>query len=231
MNKKKMCVVFDLDDTLYLERDYVCSGFRAVGEWCAKRLGLEEVQEQAQALFDKGSRGNIFNIVLDRLDVGQETGLVSTMVRIYREHAPHIKLLPDAVECLARLQDRVYLGLLTDGDPVSQWAKIDALGLRNRFDTIVVTGEWGTEFFKPHVRGYRYLEAQLSARSSRFVYIADNPSKDFFALCTLGWDGIRVRRPTSLHEHLECPPGLARFEVPNLEPVPGLVTELSENPF
>jgi putative hydrolase of the HAD superfamily len=226
MDKKNVCVVFDLDDTLYLERDYVRSGFRVVGEWCAERLGLEGVQEQAQALFDQGRRRDIFDAALDRLGVGRDAGTLSTMVRIYREHAPHIKLLPDAAECLARLQDRVYLGLLTDGNPVSQWAKINALGLRDRFDTTVVTGEWGTDFFKPHVRGYRYLESQLGMCSGRFVYVADNPAKDFHAPLALGWNAIRVRRPASLHEDQECSSELARFEVADLEPVPDLVFNL-----
>ena len=231
MDKKNVCVVFDLDDTLYLERDYARSGFRAVGEWCAEQLGLKGIQEQAQALFDQGRRGDIFDAALDRLGVRHNAGTVSAMVQIFREHAPHIKLLPDAVECLARLQDRVYLGLLTDGNPVSQWAKIDALGLRDRFDTTVITGEWGIEFFKPHVRGYRYLESQSGACSGRFVYVADNPSKDFFAPRTLGWNAIRVRRPGGLHEPQECSSELARFEVSNLESVPELVYELYKTRF
>ena len=138
----------------------------------------------------------------------------------------NIKLLPDAVECLARLQGRVYLGLLTDGNSISQWAKIDALGLRGRFDATVVTGDWGADFFKPHVKGYQYLESRSEQCRGRFVYVADNPSKDFFAPRTLGWDAIRVRRPGGLHEHQECSSELARFEVPNLEPVPDLVSEL-----
>lgn len=226
MDNKSVCVAFDLDDTLYLERDYARSGFRAVGEWCAEQLGLVGIQEQAQALFDQGRRGDIFDTVLNRLSVGHSAGTVSAMVRIYREHASQIKLLPDADECLTRLQGRVYLCLLTDGNPVSQRTKIDALGLRNRFDTTVITGEWGIEFFKPHVRGYRYLESQSGACRGRFVYVADNPSKDFFAPRTLGWNAIRVRRPGGLHEHQECSSELARFEVSNLESVPDLVSKL-----
>jgi putative hydrolase of the HAD superfamily len=231
MNKQNVCVVFDLDDTLYLERDYVRSGFRAVGIWCAERLGLEGVQEQAQALFDQGRRGDIFDAALDRLGVGRDAETVSTMVQIYRHHAPHINLLPDVVKCLARLQDRAYLGLLTDGNAVSQWAKIDALGLRGRFDTTVITGEWGIEFFKPHVRGYRYLESQLGMCRGRFVYVADNPIKDFSAPYTLGWNAIRVRRPASLHEHLKCSSGLACSEVSDLESVPDLVFEMYKTQF
>lgn len=231
MDKKNVCVVFDLDDTLYLECDYVRSGFRAVGQWCAEWLGLEGIQEQAQALFDQGRRGDIFDSVLDRLGSGRDAETVSKMVRIYREHVPHIKLLPDAVECLARLRGRVCLGLLTDGNPLSQWAKIDALGLRGRFDTTIVTGEWGIEFFKPHVRGYQFLESQSEACRGRFVYVADNPMKDFFAPRMLGWNAIRVRRPTSLHEHQECSSELARFEVLDLESVPDLVSQMYRTQF
>ena len=231
MIKENICVVFDLDDTLYLERDYAYSGFRAVGEWCAEHLGLEGIQKQAQVLFDQGRRSNIFDTALDMLGFRGDAKTVSAMVRIYREHAPHIQLLPDAVECLARLQDKAYLGLLTDGNPVSQWAKLDALGLRDRFDAAVVTGDWGIEFFKPNVRGYRYIESQLMTCRSRFVYVADNPLKDFFAPRTLGWNAIRVRRPAGLHEHEKCSSELVRFEVPNLEQVPDLVSEMYKTQF
>jgi putative hydrolase of the HAD superfamily len=226
MNKENVCVVFDLDDTLYLERDYVDSGFHAVGTWCAERLGIEGIDKLAQSLFVQGKRKNIFNAVLERLGVDRDTETILEMVRIYREHTPNIKLLPDAVECLTRLEDRVYLGLLSDGNPVSQRAKIEALGLQSRFDATVITGEWGIEFFKPHVRGYQYLESQLDMCRDRFIYVADNPLKDFFAPQAMGWNAIRVRRPAGLHEHQECSPKLVRFEVANLKTVPDLIFKL-----
>jgi putative hydrolase of the HAD superfamily len=226
MSKKNVCVAFDLDDTLYLERDYAISGFRAVGEWCAEKLGVEGIQDRARALFALGRRGDIFDAVLDQLGVECDSRTVSAMVKVYREHIPCIRLLPDALECLARLQERVHLALLTDGNPISQRAKIKALELSDRFDAIVVTGDWGHEYFKPHVRGYRYLESKLRSCSGRFVYVADNPSKDFFALRSLGWNAIRVRRPKSLHEDTECSSGLVHAEVPSLEPVPHLVSEM-----
>jgi putative hydrolase of the HAD superfamily len=146
------------------------------------------------------------------------------MIRVYREHTPKIALATDAVECLSRLQGRVPLGLLTDGNSRSQWAKIDALGIRGIFGSIVVTGDWGAEFFKPNVRGFRYLEDQLP--SSNFIYVADNPSKDFYAPRELGWSAIRVKRSAGLHEHRQCPMELVRFEIPDLTMVPDLVQQL-----
>src|SRR5579859_4377108 len=157
MTRENICVVFDLDDTLYLERDFVCSGFRAVDEWCAANLGITGVREHAEALFIAGERKQIFDMTLARLGVNGDARVVSQMVsqivRVYREHVPAITLLPDSIECLKRLDGRIWLCLLTDGRPITQWNKIDVLGLRSRFEVIVVTGEWGEEFFKPHPRG------------------------------------------------------------------------------
>ena len=36
------CVAFDLDDTLYLERDYVRSGFWAVGRWIESHVAVTD---------------------------------------------------------------------------------------------------------------------------------------------------------------------------------------------
>ena len=43
-------IVFDLDDTLYLERDYVRSGARAVATWLAPQLGLDPVAMASELL-------------------------------------------------------------------------------------------------------------------------------------------------------------------------------------
>ena len=50
-------VVFDLDDTLYKERDYVASGFRAVADEIAAESGIEakrllDVMSGADNAFD-----------------------------------------------------------------------------------------------------------------------------------------------------------------------------------
>lgn len=226
MSRKNVGVIFDLDDTLYLERAYVGSGFRAVGEWCAAKFGLSGVQEIAGELFDRGNRKRIFDQVLDRLGIPSDSEIVRAMVTVYREHLPQISLLPDSGECLKVLSGRVYLGLLTDGYSSAQWAKIQALGLRLAFDAIIVTGDWGVEFFKPHPRGYQYFETQAPECRGSFVYVADNPSKDFFVPKSLDWKAIRVRRPGALHGHLPCPLDLIHAEVSSLQAIPNVLSEL-----
>lgn len=40
MADPSILVIFDLDDTLFLERDFVRSGFAAVGRWMARTIGI-----------------------------------------------------------------------------------------------------------------------------------------------------------------------------------------------
>ena len=64
-------VAFDLDDTLYPEREFVHSGFTAVAQYLDD-LGIIEAESfftTATSLFTTGARGNIFDLVLERLAV------------------------------------------------------------------------------------------------------------------------------------------------------------------
>ncbi len=224
--KKNIGVIFDLDDTLYLERGFVLSGFKAVGDWCAAELGVSHIQKLAEELFDQGCRQRIFDKALGRSGIPARAEIVRKMVAVYRGHSPRISLLEDAAECLKQLKGSVYLGLLTDGYSSTQRAKIEALGLTSAFDAIVVTGDWGREFFKPHPRGYRHFEARAPECRGNFVYVADNPAKDFFAPRLLAWKAIRICRRAALYEHLPCPPDLIHSEIASLGALPAMLSRL-----
>jgi putative hydrolase of the HAD superfamily len=227
METQLPCVIFDLDDTLYLERDFVRSGFHAVDRWCTSTLRLSGVRELAQEYFEAGRRGDIFDAVLEKLKAPHADDTIKDLVRVYREHAPSIVLATDAARCLSTLKGQVHLGLLTDGNSVTQWGKINALGIRDAFEEIVVTGDWGTEFFKPHLRGFQHLERRFGSPSARFIYVADNPSKDFTGPRELGWRTVRVKRPAGLYSHRLCPPDLAPCEIVDLESLPEMIRSLT----
>jgi putative hydrolase of the HAD superfamily len=44
-------LIFDLDDTLFPERDFVFSGFQAVGDWLETNLSLSGFAEVARAIY------------------------------------------------------------------------------------------------------------------------------------------------------------------------------------
>jgi len=195
------CVVFDIDDTLYLERDYVRSGFHAVGEHLQRTHGVDGFSRRAWELFESGHRGSTFDVVLAEL--GLPEALVPGLVRVYREHEPDIELLPDAREALGTLSRYVHLAVISDGPEQSQREKAKALGLERWCDPIVLTARYGREFGKPHPRAFEEVEGSVRLAGASCAYIADNPSKDFIAPKALGWRCLRVRRPGGLHHAVD----------------------------
>lgn len=200
-----MCrlIVLDIDDTLYLERDYVRSGFNAVDQYLNAEHGLDGFAKRAWELFLGGVRGNTFDKAL-----GEDPSLrklIPSLVEVYRSHRPRIQILPDAAAFITSRQDYARLAVVTDGPAVSQRAKIVALGIEEWAEEVVVTSEHGELWGKPSPRSFAHLQDRFGFEGSECVYFADNPAKDFLGPRELGWRTVRVRRPGSLHEHVSAP--------------------------
>ncbi|MDX6666994.1 MAG: putative hydrolase of the superfamily [Solirubrobacteraceae bacterium] len=208
-------IVFDLDDTLYLEEDYVHSGFRAVSEWGAEHLHIPASQGyfELDALFRDGVRGDTFDRWISRHGVDSD-GVVSELVRVYREHVPSIEPLAAAPVLLERLGGRYRLGLLSDGYEAVQNAKLDALGLRDAFAAVLITDELGRDAWKPSPRGFEVLMERLGIPPAEAAYVSDNPAKDFVAARDAGLRSVRVRHDHGIYADLR--PETARH-APDLE--------------
>jgi putative hydrolase of the HAD superfamily len=192
-------VVFDLDDTLYLERDFVRSGFAAVGAWLGAHYGVVDFEAHAWDLFLAGRRGDVFDRTLPQLGLDPQPGLVRRLVEVYRQHPPTIGLEPAATELLEALGGRCRLAVLTDGYHDTQRRKIAALALDTRCRPIVCTDQWGRAHWKPSPRGFVHIQQALEAPPERCIYIGDNPAKDFRAPKALGWRTLRLRHPLGEH--------------------------------
>ena len=192
-------VVFDIDDTLYLERDYVRSGFAAVGAWARRELGVDDLGDRAWAAFEAGVRGRIFDEALAACGVRANGSLVPRLVDVYRSHAPTIELLHDVRAWLADRPAGVDLAVLTDGPLASQRAKATALGLASWAHPIVFTDALGPGLGKPHPVAFERVEAATGLASAACAYVADNPVKDFAGPRGCGWRTVRVRRAGGLH--------------------------------
>jgi len=209
-------VVFDIDDTLYLERDYVRSGFAHVaGLVAASDEERREVFDWLWAQFLDGTRRDTF----DRL-LGDRPGLagrvtVADIVEAYRRHPPEIALLPGVADVVAALAERgVRLGVLSDGPVESQSAKARALGLDRWFSPVILTAERGPTFHKPADLGFREIATMWDLPPETLAYVADNPRKDFAGANRLGWRTIRLRHREQLRHTLE--PATA-MDAPNVE--------------
>jgi putative hydrolase of the HAD superfamily len=190
-------IVLDVDDTLYLERDYVRGGFASVAVWIEARFGACGFFDRAWAAFEAGRRGDIFNDTLTAIGIEFDAELISTLVTIYRSHTPSIKLLPDAAAFLSR-----YLGccsIISDGPLLAQQNKIRSLGLEEKADPIMLTEALGDGYRKPSPRSFDLVQRARRVQASQCVYIADNPLKDFVGPKQLGWKTVRIRREGGLH--------------------------------
>ncbi len=187
-------LIFDLDDTLYPEREFVHSGFAAVDHWLRERRGLAGFAEEANRLFGEGLRGRIFDEALHRLEVDEVDALVPVLVAIYRAHAPRLALYPDAEWALGYFGPRLKLGLVTDGYAATQRNKFATLGLEPFFQAVMFTDDHGRENWKPSPEPFRRIAEALASPAAACAYVGDNPAKDFVAPNRLGWLTVHLQR-------------------------------------
>lgn len=204
-------IVFDLDDTLYSERQFAISGFKACERWVEHRFGAQVagLSEEMTRLLDVGHMRALFEVSLRRWVPDATAADVEAFIDVYRDHEPDIALYPDAAWALDHFASRGPIGLITDGQHSVQASKVAALGITPRFAHIVYTSALGgRSFSKPHPLSFERMEAALaSASSSRFVYVGDNPSKDFVTPNARGWISVQVIKPYRIHARAEPVPG------------------------
>jgi putative hydrolase of the HAD superfamily len=216
-------VAFDLDDTLFPERQYALSGFASVAEWAQAALGLPGTQSrrELEGYFEAGVRGDTFNRFLQAHDQPAASWLAE-MIRVYREHQPTLTPFPDVPAALQALEGNFRLGLITQGHAPGQRRKLEALGLSERFEQVVIMGEDQRELWKPHIHPFRrWLEA-MGLPGEEAAYIGDNPAKDFAGSRRLGMWTVRVRRPEGQHagEEPVSPEFGPDLELPDLHGLP-----------
>jgi putative hydrolase of the HAD superfamily len=177
-------VVLDLDDTLYKESAYQISGFREVCHQIERIYGRSVVADLG-ALLEQGEKDVLAGLCRA---AGLHESVKQSLLWVYRLHFPKIELDVLTQRGVAELERRCQcLVILTDGRSITQRLKLKALGLENL--PVYISEEYGDE--KPSPNRFQTIMQNLSA--SQYVYIADNPAKDFIAPNRLGWVTIGIK--------------------------------------
>ena len=190
-------IVFDLDDTLYLERDFAFSAYAHLDELVQRETGVEGFGPRCRALFEAGERRTIFDLARDALGLSEADIAIQTLIDAYRSHPPDVSLCPDAVAFLQRTPQP--FGLITDGPAHMQRNKIAALDLPRWIEHLRPTGAWGEGYGKPHPRAFIEME-QIAGPAAHMIYIADNPAKDFITPKARGWTTVQITRAGGVHD-------------------------------
>ena len=220
MTQKNRVVVFDLDDTLYKEQDYLLSAYCEIAAMVESRYGLSPgVNDQMVRWWWKGE--NVFQQLIDAYELKLT---VDDLLTVYRSHVPDICLDESTKQLLDRLHKHSVLGVITDGRSLTQRHKVEALGLTTYMDEqdILISEESGYE--KPSEEPFRQMMERHP--SSSYYYVGDNPAKDFEAPNRLGWtticqldDGRNIHR-----QDFSLPPQmLPQFRVSQLSEIERLL--------
>lgn len=192
-------IVFDLDDTLFLEADYVGSARREIARRVTARypdVGMTADEMVAVMDAHPAHGPGAFDALHAALPQAvRDEATVLWMRRVYRSHTPRISLATEAEAVLSVLASRgAVLGLITDGRVETQSLKAHALGIGRfiRPELVSVSEAVGKEKYSP--LPFERMEA-LTPGCSHRIYVGDNPAKDFIQPNAMGWDTVRLEHP------------------------------------
>ena len=188
-------VIFDLDDTLYGEKEYVRSGYKAIAKVIPQ---VENAAEKLWRLFEE--KKPAIDELLKQENIESEE-IKQLCLQTYRHQNPDIGLYEGIEEMLKELKDQgLKLGIITDGRPEGQRAKIQALKLEKLVDEIIVTDEFGgSEFRKPNPLAFSTMKNRMNLEYHEMCYVGDNIKKDFISPEKLGMRSIHFKNLDGLY--------------------------------
>ena len=176
-------IVFDLDDTLYKEIDFVRSAYIFINNYLKISVGLD-LSTEIDMCINKNI--NFFDFINSKI-IKEKKLSIEKYLELYRFHFPTLSLPDDTKKFLNDLMKRkIEFSIITDGRSISQRNKIRSLGIYDKAQNIIISEETGFE--KPNLHNFKLVE-NLNI-NKKFIYIADNTSKDFIAPNALNWDTI-----------------------------------------
>lgn len=212
-------IIFDLDDTLISEKEYIKSGFREVSRKISYENNIEfdKVFKKMIKLFEESSN-EVFNRVLDSFEIKYTKEKISELIKTYREHIPDIKFFDDVIPTIKKLKSNGYkIGIITDGYKETQVRKIEVLHCEKWFDEIIITDEIGRAFWKPHEKPYKLIAKKLNLKLEEIAYVGDNVNKDFITANKLGIMTIFIERIGAIYKCEDMEQEyLARYSIKSL---------------
>jgi len=192
-------VIFDLDDTLFFEIDFVKSAYKAIARELSEQspMGADEIEG---LLLASASMTEGIDRLIAKLNStsGERKFTPEMLVEIYRNHMPDISLREGAHELLDALRKQgIKIGMITDGRIATQTNKFNALGLGKYIspDNLLISEMIGADKTTP--TPFETM-MRLNPDESRMVYIGDNPAKDFRWPNAMGWLTVEIHNPSGI---------------------------------
>lgn len=183
--KKNTILVLDLDDTLYTEADYVLSGIKHIAN-LIKKTTRASIIDELLSFHQENPQSDFLEYACNIARV--PLSAKETLLWSYRLHSPDIFLDKKTQNWLEKSKREYHaLAILTDGRSITQRLKLESLGLIDL--PIYISEEWDS--IKPDKKRFLAIEERWEKKT--YIYIGDNPKKDFAAPNHLGWISIGLK--------------------------------------
>jgi putative hydrolase of the HAD superfamily len=218
-------LIFDLDDTLYPEWEFVVSGYRSVAQHLGRSYDcpFDAVMQTMELTFQTHGRREVFPAVIRQfLDPSFQ---MADLVKIYRQHKPEIRLFPGYGALMDDFRRSYRTGIITDGVSEVQRNKVAALNLERQMDYILYTWDYGLE--KPHPAPFSLMMEKLGVDSTEALFVGDNPEKDCRGAHAVGMKFAQVV-PANREQVNSCLTGdcRAEFIIESLFQLPGVLMSM-----
>ncbi|MBR4456731.1 MAG: HAD family hydrolase [Solobacterium sp.] len=167
-------VLFDFDDTLGNREEYTHRTYAMRMEELLKDEDPWRKEAAIQSCLIYDQHGDVpKRFVRERLTETMGIDLGENLEQYWREHQYlNVVLYPDAKPVLCELKRRGFrIGILSNGDSLCQRRKIDACGISDLLDVMVISGDTDTR--KPDPEIFRLTAAKLGLTCEECVFVGD----------------------------------------------------------
>jgi putative hydrolase of the HAD superfamily len=205
MQRQINAVIFDLDEVLYDEQQYFYAAFDKIAGFLSEQSKFTRKQILNKLVVDLQKKSSmyprLFNDLLSEFNLEQV--LLKDVLALFSTVKPDLSLYLGVENLLQSLKDqKIKLGLLTNGNVETQQNKVSLLKLEKYFDAIMYARTLGICNEKPNPKAFSAILSALHIKPEEAIYVGDNPHTDFLGAKKLGIKTIRLRTGEFKDVHL-----------------------------
>jgi HAD superfamily hydrolase (TIGR01549 family) len=196
-------VLFDLDDTLVQTTHFnnmsLASAIKVLEDRIYPSPDQERIEQfRTKILETKIKHGIEFRPVFEKLerDLGIKDKMVLTELTWAYDRAEEVnmKLFPGASHLLkSLLQNKLKIGVVTNGDSYRQWKKLLLTGIGEFFETVIISQEVNRA--KPDPEIFQMALGEIGeVEASKCAFVGDDPKNDIAGANKSNLISIRVRQ-------------------------------------
>tara|TARA_Y100000741_G_scaffold360683_1_gene343314 strand:- start:329 stop:955 length:627 start_codon:yes stop_codon:yes gene_type:complete len=178
-------VIFDLDDTIYPQKNYDNPALMEVSKYLEKIIKLDKKKIfKLLRKMKKIRRGSppklIFNSLLKNLNIQNKKKIILKCITLFQNYnCLELKNSKSLKNLLKRTSKKKLLFLVTNGFKKRQFNKIHNLGIKQYFRKIFILDGIKKEL-KPSISDVSYLSNLINKNQNlKSVYIGDNKDTDY----------------------------------------------------